>query len=525
MLKFLKYANPFIIIILLVLLLLKYRDNDEQFNFVYHSSKLSKVIESIDSYYVDSVDAQKLEKEAIYEILKNLDPHSTYLPPKETKSSNEEITGKFFGIGIRFNIISDTIMVVNTISGGPSAKVGINAGDRIVTCDDSTIAGVKITNERAMSLLKGDKGTVVRLGIKRNGASKLIPFEITRDRIKVQSIPAAYLIKDGVGYIKINNFSLSTHKEFVTAVAKLRNQGMVKLMLDLRGNGGGVLSAAAQIANEFLPANKLIVYTEGIHQPRSEMKAYPGGVCLNMPVSILVDSWSASASEILAGALQDNDMGTIIGRRTFGKGLVQKPIPLGDGSELRLTIAKYYTPTGRCIQKPYGDNKTDYYSDIYKRFENGEFSSRDSIKVNDSLKFTTPKGKVVYGGGGIIPDVFMPLDTLGNSKYLRSLRNSSAIYRFVLNYVDNNRKKLEQYTNIDEILAYIKKDGIMKKFIQYAAKEYKVKYDKRGFATSKNILIKNINALIAQNVFDENAFYYIVNQDDNIVNKALEILQ
>jgi carboxyl-terminal processing protease len=523
--KSLKYILLVVILVLTAALVLKFLLTPERrYNLIYSTSKITKVINQIQNNYVDSVDIKKLEDDAIREVLKTLDPHSVYLPPKETKSSNEELTGKFYGIGIRFNINNDTILVVNTISGGPSAKVGIMPGDRIITCDDSTIAGIKITNEQAMSMLKGDKGTKVKLQVKRNGSPDLIDFELTRDKIKVESIPASYMIKKDVGYIKINNFSLTTYKEFVSAIAKLQNKGMKKILIDLRGNGGGILSAAAQIANEFLPAGKLIVYTKGIHQPRNDMKAIEGGICLNKPVVILIDSWSASASEILSGALQDNDMGTIVGRRSFGKGLVQKPIPLGDGSELRLTIAKYYTPTGRCIQKPFGESKMDYYSDIYNRFKHGEFNSKDSIHVNDSLKFVTPKGKVVYGGGGIIPDYFVPLDTLGVSPYYTKMRNKVMFYKFVLNYVDNHRKQLESFTNTRDVIKYIHKDGILNQLIKYAKKEHGIKYNAKDFRVSKKLITTQINALVVQNIFDENSFYEIINKEDNVVQKALEVI-
>lgn len=493
-------------------------------NFVYSSNKISEVLEQIKSNYVDSVDVDKLEEDAIIAVLKELDPHSTYLPPKETKTSNEELTGKFYGIGIRFNIFQDTILVVNTISGGPSAKVGIAPGDRIITCNDSIIAGVKISTEKAMSLLKGDKGTLVKLGIKRAGAPELIDFEITRDKIKVESVPVSYMVDKSVGYLKITNFSMTTYKEFVAAIAKLYNKGMKKLMIDLRGNGGGILGASAQIANEFLPAGKLIVYTQGTHQERSDIKAVNGGICLNVPVAVLVDSWSASASEILAGALQDNDVGHIVGRRTFGKGLVQKPVPLKDGSELRLTIAKYYTPTGRCIQKPYGDSKEDYYSDIFKRYKHGEFSNKDSVKVNEKLKFTTPKGKVVYGGGGIMPDYFVPLDTTEVTDYFSQLRNKVVLYRFVLTYLDSHRDRLEQFTSEKEILNYIHRDNIMNQLTKYATKEYKIKFNRAQYNISKNIIKYQLNALILQNIFDDNASYRILNKHDKVVKKALEVL-
>ena len=416
----------------------------------YRYNKLSDVIDYIVNDYVDSVDIETLEQDAIEAMLKELDPHSIYITKEEFDAVNDPLVGSFEGIGITFRIEKDTITVINPISGGPSEKVGLMAGDRIVKVNDSLIAGVGLKNNDAMHLLKGKKGTKVDVSVFRRGVPKLINFTITRDVIPNYSLDIAYMVDKNTGYIKLNKFSTTTYNEFITAAMKLKSQGMNKLILDLRGNTGGLLQSAIEICDEFLENGLQIVYTEGKNRPRRHAFATSRGNLEDIDVAVIIDENSASASEIIAGALQDNDKGMIIGRRSFGKGLVQEQINLPDGSGIRITVARYHTPTGRCIQRHYENGDIEsYYEDYYERYLNGEMYSEDSIVFDDSLKYYTPKGKVVYGGGGIMPDIYVPLITDTINTFYNLLANKGLIYQFAFDYTDRNRAFLNSFKDFE----------------------------------------------------------------------------
>lgn len=488
------------------------------------ADKLHAVLNYIQQEYVDSVSENDLIEMALPKLLEQLDPHSMYIPAKELEEMNEPIEGNFDGIGIMFNIQNDTIMVINTIHGGPSEKVGVMAGDRIVYVGDSLFAGVKISNQKVMKSLKGERGTKVSIKVKRNGYKELIPFTIVRDVIPIKSVDVAFEIAPKIGYLKLSKFALNTYEEFRSSIQKCKLKGVNNWIIDLRGNGGGVMQTAVQIADEFLESGNLIVYTEGRSRPREDIVATTNGMCKRDKVVILIDEWSASASEILAGALQDNDRGTIIGRRSFGKGLVQEPTQFPDGSGLRLTIARYYTPTGRCIQKDYGADLEDYYMDISKRYMHGEFSDKDSIQFADSLKYETPGGKVVYGGGGIMPDYFVGVDTIGFSDYFRSLIAKGLIYTFAFNYTDNNRLALNKYKDYKSLNQYLKSQHIVQQLIKYGEKEG-VTFDANDFEISKYRIENYLLAYIDRNIFDDEGFYPTVLERDQTVLKAIEVLK
>jgi carboxyl-terminal processing protease len=488
------------------------------------SDKLNNVIRMIEERYVDTVNRKDLEEVAIPAMLRKLDPHSIYLPAKELKRANEPLQGNFEGIGISFNMMTDTILVISTIHGGPSEKVGLLAGDKIIYVNDSLVAGKKITEEGVMGLLKGPRGTVVKLKILRRDHPGLLPFEITRDKIPVFSVDVAYMINSNTGYIKISTFSVKTYEEFMKGLKELQSSGMKKLILDLRSNSGGVMDAAIQLANEFLKKGDLIVYTKGRTQPRDEAIADGNGVFQSGDLVVLLDELSASASEILAGAIQDNDRGTIIGRRSFGKGLVQEPIMFTDGSGLRLTVARYYTPTGRSIQKPYNKGVDRYYEDLNDRLAHGEFEVSDSIHFVDSLKFKTPKGRLVYGGGGIMPDKFVPADTIGVSGYFLRVRNSGMIYRFALKYTENNRDVLKKFTEAGEMVKYLDKQFLLDQFVQFAAKNG-IKPDDKGLKTSGKIIQTQLKAYIARNIIDNKGFYPIWEGIDTTLKYAINFLE
>lgn len=493
-------------------------------NFIVYpkSNKINSVLNYIQDSYVDSVSKDKLIEETIPEILKNLDPHSVYIPAKDFKKVNDPLEGNFSGIGVQFNVQRDTVVVIKTIHGGPSELVGLKAGDRIVKVNDSLIAGVKISTAEIMKKLKGPKGTKVKVGIARKGNPELVNFVITRDKIPINSVDVSYMINKDIGYIKINKFSRTTHQEFLGNILKLKKQGLKKLIIDLRDNGGGYMDEATELADEFLKSGKLIVFTKGRTQPKTDIYATSKGICLNTKIAVLINEWSASASEIFSGAIQDNDRGVIVGRRSFGKGLVQEPILFSDGSSMRLTIARYYTPTGRCIQKPYKNN-SDYYNEITERFLHGEFEKKDSIHFPDSLKFKTPKGKIVYGGGGIMPDVFVPADTSGASDYFTKISQKGLEYKFTFNYTDNNRKKLNKFKNYKDLENYLTKQSILKKFIVFA-KNKGVKANKKDLKTSGYIIDTQIKALIARNIFDNDGFFPIIQKIDTTLQTAVSIL-
>jgi len=488
------------------------------------TDKLSSVLNFIEDQYVDTVAMEVLVESAIPTLLKNLDPHSVYIPASDLKAVNEPLDGGFDGIGVTFNMPNDTIVVVTTIPGGPSERVGIMPGDRIVSIDDSLVAGVNIPQDDIVKMLKGHNGTKVKLGIGRSEVPDAIYFDLIRDKIPIYSIDISFMVEPGIGYIKISRFARTTYTEFITAVEKLQKQGMERIVIDLRGNNGGYLDAATNIANEFLPEGKLIVYTQGKARARQNVYSNAKGRCVNTPVAVLIDEFSASASEILAGAIQDNDRGEVIGRRSFGKGLVQEQVLFSDGSALRLTIARYYTPTGRSIQKPYDLGSEDYYHDISNRFLHGEFQEKDSIRLDDSLKYTTPKGRTVYGGGGIMPDHFIPLDTTGTSPYFNLVARRNLIFRFAFQYSDRNRKSLSPLKTPTDFTGYLRGVNIMEQFISFADKQG-VKPNRSQINTSKLIIETQLIAYIARNIIDDEGFYPIITQIDNTLLKAIEIIK
>ncbi len=484
---------------------------------------------AIKSLYVDSVDEQKLVEDGIRGMLEKLDPHSAYSTAKQTKEMTESLQGSFEGIGVQFNMVEDTLLVIQPVTNGPSEKVGIIAGDRIITVNDTAIAGVKMSKEEIMRRLRGKKGTKVNLGIVRRGISGKLKFVVTRDKIPVKTIDAVYMIRPTVGYIRIGSFGATTYDEFMTGVDSLKKAGMKDLIIDLQENGGGLMQAAIMIANEFLERNDLIVYTEGRRTPRQEFRAQGNGRLLDGKIYALVNEYSASASEIVTGALQDQDRGTVVGRRTFGKGLVQRPIDFPDGSMIRLTIAHYYTPSGRCIQKPYvkGEGK-EYAEDIEKRFKHGELYSADSIHFEDSLKcYTLRKHRTVYGGGGIMPDYFVPLDTTQYTKFHRQLAAKSVIINANLRYVDNHRKQLrKQYPTFESFRnGFVVPQKLVDDIVAEAEKEkVKPKDDEELRLTIPRLKLQ-LKALIARDLWDMSEYFAIINEGSDIVNKALEIIE
>jgi carboxyl-terminal processing protease len=489
--------------------------------------KMLTTLSFIEEFYVDKFERDELVEKAIVSVLKELDPHSVYISKEEVNEMNEPLLGNFEGVGIQFNILDDTIFVVATIPGGPSEKVGVLAGDKIITINGEKVAGIQITNKMVMERLRGEKGTEVEVEIKRAGSSRLLDFLITRDKIPLYSVDAAYMATSQIGYIKVSRFAAQTPKEFREAIVKLKGLGMEKLILDLQGNSGGYLNAAFQMVDEFLEFGKLIVYTEGANSPKNDMKATSYGNFLSGEVVVLVDQYSASASEIMAGAIQDWDRGLVVGRRTYGKGLVQRPLTLGDGSQIRLTIANYYTPSGRSIQKPYADGVESYRNDLLQRFESGELT--DSLKANypDSLIFKTSKGRLVYGGGGIMPDIYIPLDTTYVSEYYSEIRRKGLLNKFALHYIDKNRKSLTQFYKDVEIFdkAFEAEGPFLKEFVKFAEKEG-VKESAEGLAKSSKVIAIQLKALVARNIFDGEAFYYIINKElDDAYVKAISLLE
>ena len=487
--------------------------------------KLDHALELIKSSYVDSISSVTLEESAIIGMLKNLDPHSQYIPASSFSAINEPLEGNFTGIGVQFNMLNDTIVIVNTVSKGPSEKVGILAGDRIIRVNDSLVAGVKMPSNDIMKMLKGTINTKVKVGIHRKGSSELIDFTITRDKIPLFSIDVAYMVTPEIGYIKVNKFSKTTLQEFTDATGNLKDEGMKKLIVDLRENLGGIIDGAIGMSEIFLPNGKLIVYTEGNERGRKNYYSKGNNSEYNdMDLVLLIDESSASASEIVAGAIQDNDRGTIIGRRSFGKGLVQEQHPLSDGSAIRITVARYYTPTGRCIQKPYSDNDNgEYFNELNDRYLHGEMTQVDSIRFDDSLRFVTPGGKEVYGGGGIMPDIFVPIDTAGYSLYYRSVVRRGLIYRFAFDHADKNRNDLNRFEDYKSLETYLHQNDILGKFVAYAAKQDVAKNDK-DLKISGSIIENIVMAYIARNIIDDKGFYPIINQMDKMVQKGVEVL-
>ena len=489
------------------------------------NDKLSQLIHVIGKQYVDTVDVNELVEKTIPKVLAELDPHSVYIPAKDAEESNQELRGSFSGIGIQFMIQSDTIYVSNVISGGPAEKVGLMAGDRIVTIDDSLYVGKKINNDGAMKRLKGPKGSEVKLGIKRYGEEELVHYTIVRGNIPVKSVDASYLIDGRWCYVKANKFGETTYPEMLIALAQGMQQGMKGCIIDLRGNTGGYMAAAIQMVNEFLPKGELIVYTEGENAPRYEEHANGRGSCQNLPIVVLTDETSASASEIFAGAIQDNDRGTIIGRRTFGKGLVQQPIEFADGSAIRLTIARYYTPSGRCIQKPYTNGHGDEYElDLLNRYEHGEFFTQDSIKQDESMAYQTKNGRTVYGGGGIMPDIFVPQDTAGYTSYYASVSKMGLFTRFPFEYTDKNRQHLAQYTTMEELLSYIKGQNLLEEFVKHAASKG-IKRRNDLINQSRTLMEEILYGNVIYNMLGMEEYVKYLNLTDPAVLKAVEVLE
>ncbi|MEN8228022.1 MAG: S41 family peptidase [Bacteroidota bacterium] len=493
------------------------------FSLAPKGNKISSALQYILNEYVDTVSMANLNESVMPAMLEKLDPHSIYIPAREFQKFSEPLVGNFSGIGVSFNMTEDSVAIINTIPNGPSEMVGVMAGDRIIMVDDSIVAGVNMPSDDIVKMLKGPKNTVVRVTIYRRGESEPILFEITRDDIPIYSVDVAYMVDDKTGYIKISQFAQTTYREFMEAVEKLKSQGVEKLILDLRNNGGGIMEAATMIADQFLEEGQLIVYMEGRSRPRENDYATSRGILKDDKLVILVNESSASASEILAGAIQDNDRGMVIGRRSFGKGLVQEEMRFTDGSAVRLTVARYYTPTGRSIQRPYENGKEDYYHDFSDRMQRGELEHKDSIKFDDSKKFITPGGKTVYGGGGIMPDVFVPVDTTGASEYYSRARSLGLMYRFAFFYIDRHRGSLEQFTTPEDIEAYLDDQDILPQFINYA-KEKGIQPDNDDIKTSKLILEKTIKAYVARNIIDNDGFYPIIADIDNVLQVAIDTI-
>jgi len=493
------------------------------FSLAPKGNKVSSALQYILNEYVDTVSLSNLNESVLPALVDNLDPHSIYIPAREFQRYSEPLVGNFSGIGVSFNMTDDTVAIINTIPNGPSEMVGVASGDRIIMVDDSLVAGVNMPSDDIVRMLKGPKNTVVKVTIYRRGETKPINFEITRDDIPIYSVDVAYMVDDKTGYIKISQFAQTTYREFMQAIERLKSRGVEKLIIDLRRNGGGIMEAATMIADQFLEEGQLIVYMEGRTRPRENDYATSRGILKDDKVVVLVDESSASASEILAGAIQDNDRGLVIGRRSFGKGLVQEEMRFSDGSALRLTVARYYTPTGRSIQRPYENGKEDYYHDFSDRIQRGELEHQDSIKFDDSRKFVTPGGKIVYGGGGIMPDVFVPVDTSGVSEYYNRARSLGLMYRFAFFYTDLHRSALDPFSTPEDIEGYLDDQDLLPQFINYA-KEKGVQPDYDDIRTSKVALEKTIKAYVARNIIDNEGFYPIIADIDNTLQVAIDTI-
>ena len=492
------------------------------------NDKMMQTIASIRNYYVDPIALDTIYEKAIPKLLQELDPHSEYIPARYFSQVNESLEGEFDGIGIVFNAMTDTITVLNVIPQGPSDKAGIRAGDRIMQIDGRAVAGQKIPQDSMVRLMRGPRGSTVRLAVKRIGIDRLVDIDVVRAAIEIHSIATAFMLDDEskIGFVRLSQFSRTSHEEMRAAIDKLQGEGMRSLIIDLRGNGGGFLDQAILIADEFLPAERLIVYTEDRNGYQEKQYTTGRGKSTEIPLVILVDESSASSSEILAGAVQDNDRGLVIGRRTFGKGLVQSQIPFADGSAMRLTVARYYTPTGRSIQKPYksGDVMA-YHMDIINRYNNNEFFSADSIHFVDSLKFTTPAGRTVYGGGGIMPDIFIPLDTVGMSDYYNEVWHSNVLYRYTMEFADRHRAALDGVRSLHELDSLLGATDLIGEFTAYAER-HGVPTDKRGLATSRDIILAQLRAYIGRNALDnESGFYYNIYPIDDAMQRAVEELK
>ncbi len=493
-------------------------------NLISSYLKFKDILTYIQRDYVDEVNTDELVESAITNMLEELDPHSVYIPAEELEMAKAQLEGEFEGIGIEFNIFRDTIYVVAPLSGGPSEEVGLQSGDKIIRVDGEDVAGTGIDNQDVFELLRGPKGSKVEVGIKRKGQEELMDFTITRDKIPQESVDANYMVNEEIGYIRVSRFAATTYDEFREALQGLKEKGMKKLILDLQGNPGGYMDRAINMTDEMLSDNKLIVYTEG-KQPRynTEARAYKEGLFEEKPIIVLIDEGSASASEIVAGALQDNDRALIVGRRSFGKGLVQLPIPLDDGSELRLTISRYYTPSGRSIQKPYLEGSEDYGLDILNRYRHGEFFSSDSIHLNDSLKYKTSKGRTVYGGGGIMPDHFVPLDTTQKvGEFFAELLNTNVFREYTLTYYENHKKELEKMSFEKYYKDFEVSDAMLNELVKMAEKAG-IEYTQEDINESKEILKNRIKAWVARSAYGKNGYFPIINEDNEVFQRAMEL--
>lgn len=487
-----------------------------------YEQKLADVIQILEQEYVDTVDKEALFEETISEMLHRLDPHSNYIPARDLKRMSESIEGKFGGVGVRFTILNDTLNITNVIKGSPASQVGVKQFDQIIAVEGENIAGVDLTNTRVQELLKGEAGTDVNIEILRR--NKKLKKTITRGMVPIESVNASFMMNDEVGYIRLSQFSLQSDKEFYLAALDLISKGMKKLIFDLRYNGGGVMGSAVNIVDALIDKGLPIVSTKGKNSPEKTLYAENEAILADIEIVVLINESSASASEIVAGAIQDNDRGTIIGRRSFGKGLVQQDINLKDGSNLRLTVSRYYTPTGRCIQKPYSGDYEEYMMDEYSRYENGELYEIDSSLFVDSLRYTTPNGKTVYGGGGIMPDVFVPLDTTNSSTYFRRLRYANAFADFAYNYVRfTNLYEWEGFQEFES--GFDINDKMLSDFTSYASEQYDISFNEDQFEKAKTRIIENIKAEIARQIWLEQGAFYILNQSDKEVIRALEHLK
>lgn len=490
--------------------------------------KLSMAEYAISNFYVDQVNEEKLVEDAIVAMLEKLDPHSSYSNAEETKELNEPLTGNFEGIGIQFQMLNDTLFIVQTIAGGPSEKVGVQSGDKIITVNDTTIAGVKMKQTDIMKRLRGKKGSIVNVGIQRRNVADIINFKISRDKIPIHSIDTYYKIDNNIGYIKINRFGATTHQEFVDALKELKKSKVKNLIVDLQGNGGGYLKAAVDIADEFLPKDRLIVYTDGLKAKREEAISNQNGEFIDGKLVILVDESSASASEIVSGAIQDWDRGVIIGRRTFGKGLVQRPIPLIDGSMIRLTVARYYTPSGRSIQRPYeSGNSEKYHEELLNRYKAGELLHADSINFPDSLKTKTlVVGRTVYGGGGIMPDIFIPIDTTRFTNYHRDIIRKGVMNKTILSFVDQNREDLKkEYKSKEEFISKYKVSQELTNMLTSNANTESITQNEEEYTISKPLIELQLKALVGRDLFDIGVYYQIMNIENQSLTKAVELLK
>ncbi|MBQ7631932.1 MAG: S41 family peptidase [Paludibacteraceae bacterium] len=490
-------------------------------------SKVDRLLQLMETAYVDSLDIDSITDEMMSELVQKLDPHSAYIPKKDLEMVNSELAGSFSGIGVQFTIQQDTIRIVAVIAGGPSEGVGVLAGDKIITVDDSSFVGKKINNEKVMRTLRGEKGTKVKLGIKRAGADEPLYYTITRGDIPVNSVDAKFIIEhkgQKIGFVRVNKFGETTYLEFITALAELRAQGATRYIVDLRENSGGYMDQAIRMANEFLQRGDGIVYSQGRAYPRYEAKADGGGRFKEVPLAVLIDDFSASASEIFSGAMQDNDRATIIGRRSFGKGLVQQQMPFADGSAVRLTVARYYTPSGRCIQKPYslGDSE-DYQQELMERFEHGEFYSADSVHFADTTIYRTKGGRIVHGGGGIMPDVFVGRDTTLNTPWYNRCVNMAYTYQFAYQYTDTHRKQLSEFKDWQSLEQYLLKQNVLREFVAFA-KAKGIEPDESQIQKSKPLMTRLLNAYIVRNILGDEGFFPLFERDDEITKKAVEVL-